>query len=90
MLHASDPVTFTDDVTMNVISVLLQLDASSTETPPSRSQKIAQAKWEFLFGQTEVSGCRKGQFICVGPGGSQRRSARRPLRALTSSFGSFI
>lgn len=76
---------------MNVISVLPQLDGSSTETPPSRSQKIAQAKWEFLFGgQVEESGCRKGQFVSVGPGGLQGRSAARPRRTLTSSFGSFI
>lgn len=59
--------TFADHV---MISVLLQLDGSLTETPPSRSQKIARAKWEFLFGgRTEESGCRKGQFV----------SAVRPL-----------
>ncbi|KAF7221260.1 uncharacterized protein psda isoform X1 [Nothobranchius furzeri] len=28
----------------------IQLDSSSTSTPSSRSQKIAQAKWDFLFG----------------------------------------
>ncbi|KAI3362866.1 hypothetical protein L3Q82_001908 [Scortum barcoo] len=34
----------------------IQLDSGSATTPSSRSQKIARAKWEFLFGgQTEES-----------------------------------
>ncbi|XP_078016990.1 uncharacterized protein psda isoform X2 [Epinephelus lanceolatus] len=38
----------------------LQSDGGSTTTPSSRSQKIARAKWEFLFGgQTEESRCSK-------------------------------
>uniref|UniRef100_A0A1A8QGY7 Pleckstrin and Sec7 domain containing n=1 Tax=Nothobranchius rachovii TaxID=451742 RepID=A0A1A8QGY7_9TELE len=32
------------------IRLLLELDSGSTSTPSSRSQKIAQAKWDFLFG----------------------------------------
>ncbi len=39
----------------------MQSDGGSTTTPSSRSQKIAQAKWEFLFGgQSEERGCSKG------------------------------
>ncbi|XP_028279793.1 PH and SEC7 domain-containing protein 1-like [Parambassis ranga] len=38
----------------------VELDAGSATTPASRSQKIARAKWEFLFGgQTENSRCSK-------------------------------
>ncbi|XP_054456683.1 PH and SEC7 domain-containing protein 1-like [Anoplopoma fimbria] len=38
----------------------IQSDGGSTTTPSSRSQKIARAKWEFLFGgQAEESRCSK-------------------------------
>ncbi|XP_068590549.1 PH and SEC7 domain-containing protein 1 isoform X1 [Cebidichthys violaceus] len=38
----------------------IQSDGGSSTTPSSRSQKIARAKWEFLFGgQTEESHCSK-------------------------------
>ena len=40
---------------------LLQSEGSSATTPSLRSQKIAQAKWEFLFGgPTGESRCQKG------------------------------
>ncbi|XP_033971383.1 uncharacterized protein LOC117470675, partial [Trematomus bernacchii] len=38
----------------------IQSDGSSTATPSSRSQRIAQAKWDFLFGgPPEESRCRQ-------------------------------
>lgn len=41
--------------------LLMQSDGGSATTPSLRSQKIARAKWEFLFGgQTEESRRSKG------------------------------
>lgn len=49
------------DLKQIMFSLFLQSDSSSAATPSSRSQKIAQAKWEFLFGgKKEETRCSKG------------------------------
>ncbi|XP_069394158.1 uncharacterized protein psda isoform X2 [Paralichthys olivaceus] len=46
----------------------MQSDSGSASTPSSRSQKIAQAKWEFLFGgQREEARCRKADGSSTTP-----------------------
>lgn len=50
---------------MTVCVVFLQSDGSA-ETTPSRSQKIARAKWEFLFGgQREENRCSGGVLLAL-------------------------
>ncbi|XP_041866800.1 uncharacterized protein LOC121655934 [Melanotaenia boesemani] len=49
----------------------MQSDSGSASTPSSRSQKIARAKWEFLFGgQRKESSCRKDAPSTTPPAGS--------------------
>ncbi|XP_051251727.1 uncharacterized protein LOC127361270 isoform X2 [Dicentrarchus labrax] len=56
----------------------MQSDGGSVTTPSSRSQKIAQAKWEFLFGgQTKESRCSK-DFLSTTPPTSSSPSPTPP------------
>lgn len=64
-----------------VFSVLLtQSDGDSAVTPSSRAQKIARAKWEFLFGGSAgESRSRRGGRT---EHNQQRRSVNEPLQEL--------
>lgn len=57
--HKPRNVFFSDGSAVS--HLLLQLDGGSDTSPSSRSQRIARAKWEFLFGgQGEDSHRTKG------------------------------
>ncbi|XP_077351981.1 uncharacterized protein psda isoform X2 [Festucalex cinctus] len=65
----------------------IQSGLSSAASPTSRSQKIAQAKWNFLFGAQSQEGCSDKGVPPPGtpsPGGAVRgpRSSRQPVRQM--------